>query len=264
MVNENLIQVIGAITILSIIFVSEARKYSVISTKVERVNLDSSVRRRPGIEWRFIVSIHDIEPFIRIVLVTLLFSYKTEGLSVLCVSRVVVASILKVLSGFLDRPSPYSHQLVSKQGCREGHDQEESRKSGNRGQSSRSGKGDQQNQVLCNFVSILQIQVRIQSHKLLNSVFFVNHSFLIKDYRKYLIIIRIWLWKKKSGKLIVEWMNVYHFDFWKICFGVIIHIKLCPLIHLNSILECPECILIEIWWQLHSKRSNNSLCCENW
>ena len=48
--NEIFIQVIGAITILSIIFVSEARKYSVISTKVERVNLDSSVRRRPGIE----------------------------------------------------------------------------------------------------------------------------------------------------------------------------------------------------------------------
>ena len=66
------------------------REYSAISTRVKRVNHNLSVRTRPGTESRSIVSIHDREPSQRIVLVTLLFPYKTGGFTCsLCVKSVV-------------------------------------------------------------------------------------------------------------------------------------------------------------------------------
>ena len=81
-----------------------------------------------------------------------------------------------------------------------------------------------------------------------------------------LYLINIWIWLRnanfwKSDYRMIECASIW---FLKILFWVIIHIKFGRLNQLNSILECPECKLIEIWWQLHSKRSNISLRWEHW
>ena len=171
---------------------------------------------------------------------------------------------MKALSGFLDRPSSYSHQLVSEQGCRVGKRSKESRKSGINSHSYVLVRSNLENQVLCHFFQFSRIQVRIQSYTFIIRSFFVNYSFVIKKYALYLVVVWIWLWNANFWNSDFRMNECASLWFLKILFWVIIRIKFGRLNQLNSILECPECILIEIWWQLRFKHSNQSLRWEYW
>ena len=155
------------------------RGYSVNSTKVKRVNLNLSVRRRPGTEWRFIVSIHDIEPSQGIVLVTLLFSYKTKGFACSsCVKGVLginLEGVKRVLGSF--------HSILASTWYQSRVSRRDTIKRNKGNQVSKitytPGKGKQKDQVLCHFFQFSRIQVRIQSYTSIIQSFFFNYSFVI-------------------------------------------------------------------------------------